>query len=159
MSPDDLQNRFVSWAGQRDDIRAALLVGSRARTDRPADAWSDVDIAIVTTGPERYLASGDWVAELGQPWLTFVEPTAVGNERERRVLYEGAVDVDFAILPRDVVEQLVEGGLPEEIQSVLRRGARVLIDRDGLAARLVAAVGPAPPRHLPSEAEFLWLGN
>jgi aminoglycoside 6-adenylyltransferase len=35
----------------------------------------------------------------------------------------------------------------------------VLIDRDGSAARMVAAVGPAPPRQPPSAAEFLELVN
>src|SRR5947208_14355963 len=107
MSADELLERFLLWAEQREDIRAALLVGSRARTDRPADAWSDLDIVLVTTDPERYAADGAWVAELGTPWLTFVEETAVGNERERRVLYEDSVDVDFAILPRDTVAHLV----------------------------------------------------
>src|SRR5947208_15849603 len=103
MSPDELLERFLVWTQQRDDLRAALVVGSRARTDRPADAWSDLDIVIITTDPDRYLASGDWVAELRTPWLTFLEETAVGNERERRVLYEDAVDVDFAILPCDAI--------------------------------------------------------
>ena len=44
MSPDELLQRFQAWAEQRADIRAALLVGSRARAERPADAWSDIDI-------------------------------------------------------------------------------------------------------------------
>ena len=60
MSPDELLARFLVWAQQRDDLRAALLVGSRARTDRPADAWSDFDIVLVTTDPERYVADGAW---------------------------------------------------------------------------------------------------
>jgi hypothetical protein len=30
---------FVRWAEARDDVRAVLLVGSRAHTDTPADAF------------------------------------------------------------------------------------------------------------------------
>lgn len=33
-----LEARFVEWARSEDGIRAAVVIGSRARTDHPADA-------------------------------------------------------------------------------------------------------------------------
>jgi aminoglycoside 6-adenylyltransferase len=69
-------------------VRAVLLVGSRARTDTPADVWSDVDLALVVDEPDRYLREERWVEAFGKPVLTFLEPTAVGRAFERRVLYE-----------------------------------------------------------------------
>ncbi len=32
-----LEERFVAWANTRPDIRAAIVIGSRARVERPAD--------------------------------------------------------------------------------------------------------------------------
>ena len=54
-SMEQLEQRFAAWAQTQPDIRAAFVVGSRARTDHPADQWSDLDIMVVTTRPERLL--------------------------------------------------------------------------------------------------------
>lgn len=45
---------FRRWANKQRDIRAALVVGSRARAIQPADNLSDVDIMLITTRPKRY---------------------------------------------------------------------------------------------------------
>ena len=89
---------FVKWAEAQPDIGTALVIGSRARTTRPADEWSDLDLAVTVNQPERYLFETDWLENIGNPWVTFVEGT--GGERERRVLFEGGLDVDFALLAR-----------------------------------------------------------
>ncbi|KYK36869.1 MAG: hypothetical protein AYK19_00830 [Theionarchaea archaeon DG-70-1] len=149
--------RFVTWAKSRDDIRAALIVGSRARDD--PDEWADLDIIVVTTNPEHYLSRTDWIHNIGSPLLTFTEPTATGDERERRVLFEGMLDVDFAILPEQRAKQLLKG-IPPEIKAQLAdtfgRGIRVLLDKDGMVAALEALIPPGetlPPR-TPSKQEF-----
>ena len=43
---ENLEKNFVSWAQAKEDIRAAFMVGSRARSDHPADEWSDMDIIL-----------------------------------------------------------------------------------------------------------------
>jgi len=43
-----LETRFVAWAQMVEDIRAAFIVGSRARDDHPADDWSDMDIVFLS---------------------------------------------------------------------------------------------------------------
>lgn len=152
---EQLIERFVAWAQTRPDIRTAIVLGSRARVDRPADEWSDLDIVILVTDPKPYLTSADWLRHIDSFWITFVEPTATGGEMERRVLFNGGLDVDFSVIPCAKVEQMIQHGVPSEVAEVFRRGKRVLLDRDGLAARLNRlSMQPAPSRP-PTQSEFL----
>ncbi len=146
--------RFLRWAEGRDDIRAAVVVGSRARTDHPADEWADLDLVVFVEEPARYTEDAEWVRELGTPWITFLEPTAVGDQRERRVLFEGGLDVDFALIPSAVLGAAATGGMPGAYEEVVRRGSRVLLDRDGA----LASATPAPRAAAlakPSKGELL----
>jgi molybdopterin-guanine dinucleotide biosynthesis protein A len=138
---DLLEAAVANWATEREDVRALVVVGSRARRDMPADRWSDLDLVFFVSDPERYVRDATWVQEFGDPVLTFIEPTLDGHE-ERRVLYETGEDVDFVLLPVEVA-----GG--DGPAGVLQRGYRVLIDRIGIAGRLAEIaskpVDVAPP--------------
>ena len=150
-----LIERIAAWARGRPDLRAVLVLGSRARSDHPADPWSDLDVVLVTTDPDVYLAGVDWLEALGTVWITFLEPTAVGGQLERRVLFAGGLDVDFSIVPYRDVDMMERQGLPPEVAAVFRRGVRILLDRDGFALRLAAAArlqAAAVPG--PSQADF-----
>ena len=57
---DDLTTRLMDWAAQDPGIRAALVLGSRARRDHPADAWSDLDILVFATDLERLVGEASW---------------------------------------------------------------------------------------------------
>ena len=172
--------RLSAWGRSSPDVRAVVVVGSWARpVDHPGDAWSDVDVLLTTTDPGRYLSTVNWLGGLGHPWLTYIETPPLGGagQRERRVVFEGAVEVDFAVvasrdmrvaayvlaglrrfppavrlLPKRFAERL--GALPE----VLWRGMRILVDKDGTAARL-QRLAPQfrPPHRPPSEDDFLAL--
>lgn len=155
MDADLFLTAFVRWAEPRDDVHAVLLVGSRARTDTPADEWSDVDLALVVDEPDRYLRDERWVEAFGRPLLTFLEPTAVGRAFERRILYEGGLGVDIAAFTPAWLERAVED---PETASVVRRGHRVLLDKVGLAALAPRAAPTEPPRHLPDDRELCELG-
>jgi aminoglycoside 6-adenylyltransferase len=177
-----LLDRFVAWAQSQPDIRAALLVGSRARAERPADEWSDLDIIVLSTRPERYLAETDWVANVGTPWLTFIEKTGTGDERERRVLFAGGLDVDFALIPSRKAQQLqlllrlqrrfpqllrlLPSGMARQFRQGLadfadlaRRGVRVLLDKDGIAAYLALVTAETVSPRPPTPNEFLEVVN
>jgi aminoglycoside 6-adenylyltransferase len=131
--------RVARWAGARDDIRAAILIGSRARTDHPADEFSDIDVLLLVRDPEALLDDGKWPGELGEVAITFVEETPVPGIRERRALYQDGTDIDFAIIP---VERVVEVG--ETGSDTLARGYRVLVDKDGLTDTFAAAKRRTP---------------
>ncbi len=148
---DLIEAAVTDWARERPDIRAAYVIGSRARSDMPADRWSDLDIVLVVDDPEPYAQSAAWVSEFGTPVLTFLEETPIG-QRERRVLYEAGEDVDFPLFPLSALEYLEQSGVAN---GLLGRGYRVLVDEVGLEARLgkLAERGSAA-RALPTQAEF-----
>src|SRR5918911_2375164 len=93
----EIEERFVAWATSCPDIRAACVIGSRARVGHPADAWSDLDIVVLMSEPERYLTATDWLAHMGVPWLTFVESTAGWGGRESPGVFWGGHDGDFSV--------------------------------------------------------------
>ena len=177
-----LIEKFVKWAQTQRDIRAAVIIGSRARVVRPADEWSDLDIVIIATDPERYMSRTDWLENIGNPWITFLERTGTGDEMERRVLFEGGLDVDFAFIPQRRVQQLVYllrvrkrfpqilGLLPKakvrqirqgiaDFSDTLHRGTRVLLDRDGIVAHFALITVETPPPRPPTQSEFLEVIN
>jgi hypothetical protein len=55
---EPLIERFVEWARPRKDIRAAIMIGSRARAERPADGHRGISrtsrfLLDYWTNPER----------------------------------------------------------------------------------------------------------
>ena len=81
------------------DVRVALVIGSQARTDTPADEWSDVDVVLAVDDAEARVADAGWLTAFGTPELTFLEDTPVGGLVERRVLYADGLEVDFIARP------------------------------------------------------------
>jgi aminoglycoside 6-adenylyltransferase len=146
---------IADWAAERSDVHAAVLVGSRARAEEPADRWSDIDVFLVVDDPQPYLADSGWVAEFGRPVLTFLEPTAVGGQSERRVLYESGEDVDLPLVPLAALELLES----PEVAPLLARGYRVLVDKIGLEERLRRAAAHATPSTMPTRAQLTELAS
>ena len=133
MNYDQFLKRFMNWADTQEDIVSAIIVGSQARIDPPADEWSDLDLVIITTDVERYLTQTDWIAELGSYWLNFIEKQGIGEGFEHRVLFEGGVDVDFIPTPYAEIEQIIAHGWPPDWTDVLRRGYKIILDKKSLA--------------------------
>ena len=150
--------RLAAWAEADENIRAVVIVGSRARTDHPADEWADLDAVLLARDPQPMWAGAAWLEAIGEPWLTFIEPTPDHRTYERRVLFAGGLDVDFVPVAVASLLEVLERGLAEGLV-LLQRGARILVDKDGLAQRALQAVAPAAPPPLPSEAEYLNLVN
>lgn len=134
---EDVIDRMVTWARLRSDVRAALVLGSWARDDFAADRLSDLDLTMIVSETSAFLSESSWLLTFGDPCLSFVEPTAVGNFFERRVSFRDGRDVDFSLLPLEVVRQMAGREIPVELADVFRRGFRILVDKDGLAAQLV----------------------
>lgn len=153
---EQLLERFLAWARDNDDIRAVVLIGSRARAERPADAWSDTDLIVVARAAQHYLETTAWLEEIGEPWLTFLERTADEQGWERRVLFAGVLDVDFALLSLGQFVKAMQGGMGAEVAG---RGLQVLLDKDGLAAQVRLPTDRHPPASPPTQAEFLQAVN
>jgi len=138
--------QFLDWARSRADILAVALLGSSARSDHPADEWSDLDLLIIATDPPALFVKTGWVEVLGKPWITLVEKGPDGAPLELRVLLENGQDVDFIILPLESARQNFMGTFVAE---VAQRGRRVLLDREGTLTAwaeqpLLAAVAQPP---------------
>ena len=135
----------AQWARERPDVRGALVVGSQARTDPPADRWSDLDVVLFVDDPAVLLEDDEWVSVFGKPVLAFDEAGGFGQRVERRVLYETGEDVDFPLLEVSSWKELAS---TPEARLLLARGYRVLHDELGLA-EWAAGVEPPPPPGLP----------
>lgn len=152
----DLIERYTTWAAETSDVRAALILGSRARTDHPADEWSDLDLLVFTRDPGQFIYSESWATDLAPAWLTFVERAGDGSTWERRTLYEGGLDVDVAFNPAEALDNIIQHGIPPDIGDIIRRGVKVLVDKDGKLAQILAM--SLPERTLfqkPTRSEFV----
>jgi aminoglycoside 6-adenylyltransferase len=142
--------RLLAWAETRQDIRAILQVGSRTRSDHPADCWGDADFMIYTTQPEAYIQDSAWVSALGDLIIMIPSRTA-GGDTELLALYAGGYNVDLVLLPLGSLHWLVEQPYAD---TVYQRGGRILLDRDGLGEKLLKI----PPRpvtfSVPDESAF-----
>jgi aminoglycoside 6-adenylyltransferase len=147
-----LIQRFVAWAQTVPDIRGAVIVGSRARVEHPADEWSDLDLIVVTTNPAFYINTTGWLGQIGTHWLTFVERTATGDGHERRVMFEGALDVDFVPVP---AELFAATPITADLD-IVRRGVRVVLDKDGMISKALRDITfPDESAQPPDEPTYL----
>ncbi len=148
---DGIIHRLTEWGKQEDRLRAALIIGSQAREDYPADEYSDLDIVMAVDDTDYFLCSDQWLEQIGNFHISFVEATVDGG-KERRVLFDGALDADFVILPRENLDNpdfVRQGG------GLLNRGYCVLIDKIGLTAILSGLPSQTPPYTPLSEQEFI----
>lgn len=135
-----------------------MIVGSRARTaDRPADEWSDLDIAVFSENPEELLSNYGWLEEIGPYWLTFLEPSGAGHGMERRVLFEGGFDVDFAVFPVAALPNMTSENASPDVADTLRRGIKVILDKESLMKGLGVRKEPSVAVKPPSQEEFTQL--
>lgn len=128
-----LEQRFTVWAMDQPNIRAAVVVGSRARDDHPADDWADLDVMVYAENPDTYLGDSDWLGEIGTVWASFVYVTS-GDDPEQLVVYEGGLNVDFVVVSINTLRRATSAGTVPEI---FLRGARVIVDKDAIADEAV----------------------
>lgn len=130
----EFEGRLIQWGQAQEDVRGIIIIGSRARQERPADAWSDMDVILLVKNPEHYICTTDWLNPLGKVQVTFLEGTATGDGRERRVLFDGAVDVDFVPKSSDFIEhQQLPAVILEQVNHHIKSGMRILVDKDGFS--------------------------
>lgn len=131
----DLENNFLDWAKDQEDIRTVFILGSRARKDHPADQWSDMDIILAVKDADTYYHQTDWVQKFGDI-LTCLSSRTAMNDPELLVLYEGGYQVDYVFCPLQALEGAISANI---IPDTFFRGVRLLLDKDGLGAKLLPA--------------------
>jgi aminoglycoside 6-adenylyltransferase len=148
----ELERAAAGWAAARADVRALLIVGSRARADTPADEFSDHDFVVVVDDERPYVESSAWVEEIGPSLLSFLEDTATGGMLERRVLFADGEDADFTLMR---VDWLGEVFARPDVRSVVARGVRVLHD-EGVVGELTGEPQPRGEGDLEQLAHEFW---
>lgn len=140
-----LMRTVVAWAHGRDEIRALVLIGSRARGTRPADVWSDVDLILLTAdSPERFATGTRWADPLGEIWFERLNRVP-GGFPEWILLFTGGLKVDFLFAP--LAGSLAETLGARPFAMLVQRGAHILVDKTGsdLAPALAAKAVPTAP--------------
>lgn len=145
-----LQAALVAWAAEQPAIRTILLVGSRARQIRPADEYSDLDISFYVSDDPGSVSelSLAWMRAFAPVWMILDEHH--DNAKSWLILYQGGFKVDLGVVPLTELSALADaGGLWDDQQ----RGYQVLLDRDGVAARLLPPQPFVPPAWSPPTAD------
>jgi len=116
------------WAGMDGDIRAVVLVGSRARGKARPD--SDIDLVILARHPEAYLENGFFYL-FGSVNSISIEDW--GRVTSIRVYYDGGcgavadgLEVEFGLTRPDWVEMPLDSGT----RRVLENGFQIVLDKD-----------------------------
>ncbi len=146
-----LEQHFAAWALTQPSIAAVIVVGSRARSDHPADEWSDLDLVVFAGDASSYLRDSTWLNTFG-PVVAVVANSFGQRDREWIALYEDGSKLDVAFLSIDPAAattlQAMLAAFPYPV--VLQRGVRVLVDQTGSAEGVPQIATP----QLPTQLEF-----
>jgi predicted nucleotidyltransferase len=134
---EEFLGRLLFWAGERDDVRALVVVGSFARGNARPD--SDLDVILLVRDASRYLQDATWVSTFGEVQAIGIE--AYGRVTSIRVLYHDGLDLELGIAPADWASGPFDPGTEE----VARGGIVIYLDRDGHATTLATALGSPNP--------------
>lgn len=145
----NIKNNLLELAQKDANIKAVVLIGSSTRDTVKADEYSDIDVVIATEDIEKWLY-GDYPDKLGKVKISFVEPT-LGGGRERRILYENALDVDLITFTPAQFETAIKEGVAS---IVMNRGYVVMYDSMGFSKLLEKNVSHEIPQADLPESEF-----
>lgn len=146
---DEVLNEITHWAEKNEDVRVVVLTGSRADPNAPADVFSDYDIEITVTNPEKFLNNEEWLSFFGEP-IAIIEVN--DDFTLRMVLYKDYVRIDFRIYSIADFEQC---NLQAELPKHLNNGYKILLDKDSLTSNLKPPAYNSYVTTRPSEEEFL----
>lgn len=118
-------DRIAGWARVEPDVRALVLVGSRAGY-QAVDDLADFDVQVYVEKTEPYVRDDAWLTRFAPIWVCVHDVYRHNNltVQTRLVIYEGGTKVDFGLIP---VEALMDMRLDDPVR-------RVLVDKDGLVS-------------------------
>ena len=144
-----LRSRLQTWVRDEPRVQAAVAFGSTERKDRPADAWSDIDMLFVVDDEAAWLDDLGWVDAIGPSWIRLVNQGPIPDMYVVQVLFAGGYDVDLIPLDRQRIAVIKAPGVHAEL---FGPGASVVLDRvrafDWLTAETLAVAassGVRPP--------------
>lgn len=150
----EIKERLLRLAENDEKIRAVVLIGSSARDYSKADEYSDIDVIVATEDTEAWLY-GNYPEKLSEVKISFVEPT-LGGGMERRLLYNGSLDVDMIVFTPEQFENAITYGVANE---VMNRGYAVMYDSMGVTELLKEHIKSGTVHQVMSENEFVNVVN
>ena len=149
---EELENAILDWSYSHPDVRAGLVVGSRARQDHPADEWSDLDLILFTLDPAGLASDGSWLEKFGDVWVSWLSINSRGDP-EWFALYAGGLKVVIflASIPQGNGQLVNLPGMMAALpfQDVFARGVRVLFDKSASSSNDFAQVAPSMSKQDP----------
>lgn len=145
-----IRKNILNLAEQNDSISAVIEIGSQTRKTETADEYSDLDVVIVSSISDEFIKNDAILSEIGDIRISFVEPTFAGGV-ERRILFEGNLDVDFILLSP---QQLVSAIDSHFIDGIFARGFKVVYDSMGISEKLSGIKNENADYEMPSQEEF-----
>ncbi len=131
---NNLQDNLISWVTFEENVRALLLVGSRARSQPQHDKYSDLDTILFCLNPRLYVESNSWLRSLGPFWFSYLE---TDGEPEQYALYDGYIKIDVMLISIASTESLQSRLNPFIYDQVLQRGFKVLVDKTASQSQVI----------------------
>lgn len=144
---DNLLETFTGWCHARETCRALVLVGSAARSKRPADEYSDRDVLLFVTDLDSpdYLA---WMRQYAPIWMV-IDHKQTPNKLWG-IIFQGGHGIHLSVDSVGALQKIVD---TQELEVDQWRGYKTLLDKDGLAMQMPPA--SLPPYQPPSEQDFM----
>ena len=155
--PDDVINKLIDWAEQRDSIRAVLLTSTRAVPNAPVDELSDYDVVFIVQDIHPFHKDRGWIRDFGDVLVTYWDPIYPdpdhGSEKFGNVIqYADGLKIDFTLLPIEFLRKVVQApALPAELDA----GYRILLDKDHLTEGMKQPTYKAYIPSRPTQAAYL----
>jgi len=150
----EIINNFIHWGTHCENLKAAVLFGSQARTDGKADMFSDLDIILVVDDDALFLTTDQWLNEIGRFSVSFTEDSC-DDTKMRRVIFNNGLDADLVFVPESRIDILKNGHTAHEIEC----GYKVIIDKIGIQAKLIPIDEKKQFYCAPTQQDFINLVN
>lgn len=123
----DVINRIIDFVSKRDDVRASILIGSRANPNAPKDDFQDFDVCLLVRDPEIFLKDQSWIDFFGSVLIRQVNPSPgekifLGESTKNLtflILFKEGFRIDFGFLTLENFKEVLEDSL-----------CQILVDKD-----------------------------
>jgi aminoglycoside 6-adenylyltransferase len=146
----DIMANILAWAERDENVRAVILNGSTTRAPGSSDRFSDRDVQIIAADRAPLVVDDGWIRAIAPIWVS----QYLDNDDDfdsRLVFFEGGRKVDFTIADRSQIDEMSESGQLDDLYGL---GYTVLLDKDGLTARMPAVTTLVPHTDLPTGQQF-----
>ena len=126
----EILDEIKNWGIKDENIRVAMLTGSRANPNTIVDLVSDFDIELVVKNLENFLNNEKWLSVFGDS-MAIISIDAEFSMR--MVIYKDYTRIDFRIYSEENFKQWIE---QTDLQKHWDAGYKILIDKDGITAKL-----------------------